>query len=69
MAYRNDIERLNVSIAEREQLLKQKKLTDEQVEQLARDVGSRYLTIHFLQEHEDGECIIIVTYISRFNPF
>jgi len=69
VAYRNDIERLNVSIAEREQLLKQKKLTDEQVEQLANDVGYRHMVILFLKKHEDGECIIIVTNMSSFNPF
>jgi hypothetical protein len=60
---------LNISIQQGEQLFKDKKLTDEQVKQLAKDVGSRHMSILFLEELEDGECIIIVTYMSSFNPF
>jgi hypothetical protein len=60
---------LNVSIAELDQLFKEEKLTDEQVEQLKDDVGSRHISILFLEKLEDGECIIIFTYMSSFNPF
>jgi hypothetical protein len=69
MAYEADIQRLNISIQEQEQLFKEKKLNDEQVKRLSNDVGSRYLSSLFLKELKDGECIRIVTYTPSFNAF
>jgi hypothetical protein len=69
VAYRNEIQRLDISIQQGKELFKQKTLTDEQAKQLANDVGYRHMVILFLKKHEDGECIIIVTNLSSFNPF
>lgn len=57
MAYEADIQRLNISIQGREKLLEEEKLNDEQIKQLAADVGSRYLSNVFLKKLKDGECI------------
>jgi hypothetical protein len=69
MAYEADIEQLNKSIQEGEQLFKEKKLNDEQVKQLANDVGRRFISNLFLKDLKDGECIMIVTYMPSFNLF
>jgi hypothetical protein len=69
MAYEVDIEQLNKSIQEGEQLFKEKKLNDGQVKQLANDVGRRFISNLFLKDLKDGECIMIVTYMPSFNPF
>jgi len=49
---------------------RKKKWNDDEVKQVKDDAGSRYLSIHFLQELEDRECTIILTYIWRhLTPF
>ncbi|CAF2211544.1 unnamed protein product [Rotaria magnacalcarata] len=50
IAYENDIERLNVSIEERTRLLEENNLNDQQVKQLADDVGTRFLSNIFLRQ-------------------
>jgi hypothetical protein len=53
MTYEEDIDWLNISIQQREQLLKQDSLSDE-VKQLANYVGTRSLSSIFLQKLKDG---------------
>jgi hypothetical protein len=69
MAYEEDIQRLNISIQQREQLLKQDILSDEGIKQLGNDVQARYFSNIFLQNLKDGEYIRIITYRLSFNAF
>ncbi len=69
MAYEADIERLNVTIQDRVQLLNENNLNDEEAKQLALDAGIRFLLNLFLKKLRDGECIMIVTYMPSFNLF
>ncbi|CAF4134952.1 unnamed protein product [Rotaria sordida] len=49
-AYKSEIQRMDKSIEERRELLKEKKLNDEQIKQLTTDVGTRFLTQFYLDE-------------------
>jgi hypothetical protein len=69
LGYEADIERLNVTIRDREQLLNENNLNDEEVKQLVLDAGTRYLSNLFLKKLREGECIMIVTYMPSFNLF
>ena len=60
MAYEADVERLTLSIQEREQVFEQ--LSDEQVKELANDTGTLYVSGLFLKKLKQGEWIALMRY-------
>jgi hypothetical protein len=50
-------------------LFAENKLNDEQFKELSIDVGTRIMSIYFLQQVKDGECIMIAIYVLSFNLF